>query len=255
MRQCGPRKPWTADEPPKAASNDTSAGFGPDFANSSRFYCAPFQRRSAASNRRRQAAPAPCARELSPNLIRRQAPHPSLDETTAITSPPNQPRLCRSGQAAGLTPARHPSGDGPVLPRRRHHLPTGRQPSHRHPPMPTRKASPTGLRAPTRHTGSLTAPSRQQSGEAGEQTPPVIVEVARGTPSVHSGADESAFNERWQEVLNRPPPPSGRSVCCTGPYMELQVPLIIFSFFLPQILQDNDNRDSHYATNYGTVAQ
>jgi hypothetical protein len=117
MRQCGPRKPWTADEPPKAASNDTSAGFGPDFANSSRFYCAPFQRRSAASNRRRQAAPAPCARELSPNLIRRQAPHPSLDETTAITSPPNQPDLCCAGQAAGLTPARQPLVDGPRLTR------------------------------------------------------------------------------------------------------------------------------------------
>jgi hypothetical protein len=46
-----------------------------------------------------------------------------------------------------------------------------------------------------------------KSGEAGRQTPPVIVEVAKGTPSVHSGAEESAFNERWQGVLNRPPPP------------------------------------------------
>jgi hypothetical protein len=44
MRQCGPRKPWTADESPEAASNDTSAGEGPDFANSSRFHSAPFQR-------------------------------------------------------------------------------------------------------------------------------------------------------------------------------------------------------------------
>ncbi len=44
MRQCGPHKPWTADEPPEAASNDTSAGEGPDFANSSRFHSAPFQR-------------------------------------------------------------------------------------------------------------------------------------------------------------------------------------------------------------------
>jgi hypothetical protein len=33
-----------------------------------------------------------------------------------------------------------------------------------------------------------------KSGEAGRQTPPVIVEVAKGTPSVHSGAEESAFN-------------------------------------------------------------
>jgi hypothetical protein len=43
-----------------------------------------------------------------------------------------------------------------------------------------------------------------KSGEAGRQTPPVIVEVTKGTPSVHSGSKESAFNERWQGVLNRP---------------------------------------------------
>jgi hypothetical protein len=46
-----------------------------------------------------------------------------------------------------------------------------------------------------------------KSGEAGRQTPPIIVEVAKRTPSVHSGAKESAFKERWQGVLNRPPPP------------------------------------------------
>ena len=40
-----------------------------------------------------------------------------------------------------------------------------------------------------------------KSGEAGRQTPPVIVEVAKGTPSVHSGAEESAFKERWQGCL------------------------------------------------------
>ena len=42
-----PREPWTADESPEAASTDTSAGEGPDFANSSRFHSAPFQRRPA----------------------------------------------------------------------------------------------------------------------------------------------------------------------------------------------------------------
>jgi hypothetical protein len=46
-----------------------------------------------------------------------------------------------------------------------------------------------------------------KSGEAGRQTPPVIVEVAKGTPSVHSGGEESAFNERLQKFLNRPLPP------------------------------------------------
>ena len=38
-----------------------------------------------------------------------------------------------------------------------------------------------------------------KSGEAGRQTPPIIVEVAKRTPSVDSGAEESAFNERWHE--------------------------------------------------------
>jgi hypothetical protein len=51
-----------------------------------------------------------------------------------------------------------------------------------------------------------------KSGEAGRQTPPVIVEVAKGFPSVHSGAEESAFNELWQGVLKRlPPQPPGQS--------------------------------------------
>jgi|GEM_PF-5464291 hypothetical protein len=45
-----------------------------------------------------------------------------------------------------------------------------------------------------------------KSGEAERQTPPVIVAVTKGTPSVQSGAEESVFKERWQGVLNRPPP-------------------------------------------------
>ncbi len=44
MRQRGPQEPLSADESPEAASNDTSAGEGPDFANSGRFRAAPFQR-------------------------------------------------------------------------------------------------------------------------------------------------------------------------------------------------------------------
>ena len=44
-----------------------------------------------------------------------------------------------------------------------------------------------------------------KSGDAERQTAPVIVEVAKGMPSVHSGAKESAFNERWQGVLKRSP--------------------------------------------------
>jgi hypothetical protein len=50
-----------------------------------------------------------------------------------------------------------------------------------------------------------------KSGEAGRQIPPVIVEVAKKTPSLHSGAEESAFKERWQGVLNGPQPPPGDS--------------------------------------------
>jgi hypothetical protein len=38
-------EPVNADESPEEASNDTSACLGPDFANSSRFHSAPFQRR------------------------------------------------------------------------------------------------------------------------------------------------------------------------------------------------------------------
>jgi hypothetical protein len=56
-----------------------------------------------------------------------------------------------------------------------------------------------------------------KTGEARRQMPPVIVEVAKGTRSVHSGAEESAFNERWQGVLNRPLPPPGQSPSTT-PY-------------------------------------
>ena len=41
-RAARPREPWTADESQKAAFNDTSAGLGPDFANSSRFHSARF---------------------------------------------------------------------------------------------------------------------------------------------------------------------------------------------------------------------
>jgi hypothetical protein len=48
-----------------------------------------------------------------------------------------------------------------------------------------------------------------KSSEAGRPTPPVIVEVTQGTPSIQSGAEESAFNKRWQGVLNLPPPPPG----------------------------------------------
>jgi hypothetical protein len=44
-RAVHPRGPLNADESPEADSNDTSARFGPDFANSSRFHSAPFQRR------------------------------------------------------------------------------------------------------------------------------------------------------------------------------------------------------------------
>jgi len=43
--------------------------------------------------------------------------------------------------------------------------------------------------------------------DTGRQLPPVIVEVAKRTPSVQSGAEESAFKERWHNVLKHPPSP------------------------------------------------
>jgi len=49
-----------------------------------------------------------------------------------------------------------------------------------------------------------------KSGDAGRQTPPVIVEVANRTPSVRSGAEESAFNERWRGSV-KPPTAAVRS--------------------------------------------
>jgi hypothetical protein len=46
-----------------------------------------------------------------------------------------------------------------------------------------------------------------KSGETGRNAPPTIVEMAKGTPCVHNGVEESDFNERWQGVLKRPLPP------------------------------------------------
>ncbi|MGA2747607.1 MAG: hypothetical protein ABSG59_02440 [Verrucomicrobiota bacterium] len=44
-----------------------------------------------------------------------------------------------------------------------------------------------------------------RSGEAGRHAPPTVVQVAKQAPGAHSGAaEESAFNERWQQVLKRP---------------------------------------------------
>ena len=42
---------------------------------------------------------------------------------------------------------------------------------------------------------------RMEKRRSRAKTPPVTVQVAKGTPSVHSGGEESAFNERWQGVL------------------------------------------------------
>ena len=40
--------------------------------------------------------------------------HRSLRETSVLATPPSQSGLCHSGQAAGLTPARHPSRNSPA---------------------------------------------------------------------------------------------------------------------------------------------
>ena len=101
----------TADESPEAASNDTSVPLGPDFANSSRFHSAPFQRRPvnrstgprfhacrAAARRRRvrSATPSQIAEEGCPSTMSAevfasplspQAAHQGLVKTSALTTP------------------------------------------------------------------------------------------------------------------------------------------------------------------------
>jgi hypothetical protein len=134
MRQRTNREPWTADESPEAASNDTSAGEGPDFANSSRFHSAPFQRQPVNCS----TGPALPFHSVPPSQIVedrlprrcervsfRQVPSTGAPRIRALAKlppsqrPQNQSDLCRSGQTAGLTPARHPSGNGPRLNRPR----------------------------------------------------------------------------------------------------------------------------------------
>jgi len=125
------REPLTADESPEGVPPTHRLGMGPDFANSSRFHSAPFQRRpvnrstgprfhSTALHRLKSS------KTGGPGAMSAEAFAKSHQPASRASGPcrnyrphvaPNQPDLCRSGQAAGLTPARRPPGDGPRLTR------------------------------------------------------------------------------------------------------------------------------------------
>ena len=141
-RAVRPSEPLAADESPKAAFNDTSAGLGPDFADSSRFHSAPFQRRPvnhstgprfhacrAVAWRRqvRSATPPQIAEDRLPRrrdrVSSRQVPSAARPRIKALSKlppsrrPQSQSDLWCSGQVVGLTPAHRPPGDGPRLTR------------------------------------------------------------------------------------------------------------------------------------------
>ena len=97
---------------------------GPDFANSSRFHSAPFQRQPV----NRSTGPRFHSHSVTPSQIAedrlprrrervsfRQVPSAGRPRIRALPKlppsrrPQNQSDLCRSGQAAGLTPARQPA--------------------------------------------------------------------------------------------------------------------------------------------------
>jgi len=115
-------------------------GKGPDFANSSRLHAAPFQRqpvndstgprfhasRAVAWRRRvHSVTPSQIAEDRQPRrrecVSFRQVPSASRPRIRALPKlphsrqPKNQSNLCRSGRAAGQTPARHPLAHGAGL--------------------------------------------------------------------------------------------------------------------------------------------
>ncbi len=124
----------------KQLSTTHRLAFRPDFANSSRFHSAPFQRRPVNRSTgprfhvcrawRRRVHSVPPSQIVEDRLpwrreheSSRQVPSAGRPRIRALPKlppsqhPQNQSDLCRSGQAAGLTPARHPPGDGPRLTR------------------------------------------------------------------------------------------------------------------------------------------
>jgi hypothetical protein len=126
------REPLTADESQKAAFNDTSAGEGPDFADSSRFRSAPFQRRpvNRSTGPRFHSTPfhrLKSSKTGSPGAVSAKvlakSPQPAGRASVPCRNfrphdaPQFSPTSGRSAQAAGLTPAHHPPGDGPRLTR------------------------------------------------------------------------------------------------------------------------------------------
>jgi hypothetical protein len=106
--------------------------FGPDFANSSRFHSTPFQRRPVNHSTGPRFHSTPLHRLKSPKTGRprrherasfRQVPSAGRPRIRSCrnfrphSAPKISPTSGRSRQAAGLTPAHHPPGDGPRLTR------------------------------------------------------------------------------------------------------------------------------------------
>jgi hypothetical protein len=123
------------DQSPEAASTDTPAVAGPDFADSSRFHSGPFQRqpvnlstgprlhacRAVAWQRRVHSVPPPQIAEDRQAPCReresfRQVPTAGMPRIGVLPKlppaqgPQNKSDLCRAGQGAGLTPALMPIG-------------------------------------------------------------------------------------------------------------------------------------------------
>jgi hypothetical protein len=116
-RAARPREPLNADESPEAASTDTSAGWGPDFADSSRFHSAPFQRRPVNRSTGPRFHSAPFHRLKSSKTGRprrcesesfRKVPSAGKPRIRAFAKlphshrPQNQPDLCHPGKPLAL---------------------------------------------------------------------------------------------------------------------------------------------------------
>jgi len=122
-----------ADESPEGVPPTHRLGKGPDFANSSRFHSAPFQRRPvnrstgprfhfAPLHRLKSSktgCPGAVSAKVSPSPISRQAAHQGLAKTFALTTPPTsvRPLPLRASRwpyacppPARRRPASHPAG-------------------------------------------------------------------------------------------------------------------------------------------------
>jgi len=108
------RRPRHRSQPPMSRRNRLSPthrlGEGPAFANSSRFHSASFQRQPVSDSTGPRLHSTPLHRLKSSNLGN---PRTMSTKISPAHRPKDQSDLCRSGQAAGLTPARHPQAKAP----------------------------------------------------------------------------------------------------------------------------------------------